>query len=204
MKLEIPESTRNFVFQLVTITGGVLIALFLEGLVEWTDNRALVREARATIARELAENKKELDGSLAELDARTDNLESALRFANEMLEKKSTDIREITLNRSFAELSAASWQTAERTGALGHMDYDEVRRYSRIYALQDIFTAHQRRALERMSGALAALSAGNPHKAAPKDLEAFRQHVLALRGDLLIDRDLGKALSSAYTSELER
>jgi hypothetical protein len=168
MKLEIPESTRNFLFQLTTITAGVLIALFLEGLVGWSDNRALVREARAMIAQEIAENKKELGGSLAELDARGNNLETALRFANELLE------------------------------------YDEVRRYSRLYALQEVFTAHQQRALDRMSGALAIISAGDPHKATPKDLEAFRQHIMALRGDLLIDHDLGKALSSAYDSELRR
>jgi hypothetical protein len=204
MKREIPQSVKNFLFQLLTITGGVLIALFLEGLVEWSDNRALVREARATIGREIADNKKELDGSLAEVDTRGSNLDDALRLANELLERKSTDIHEITLHRSFAELSSASWQTAERTGALGHMEYDEVRRYSRIYSLQDVFTAHHQRALERMSGALTMIAAGDPYKAAPKDLEAFRQHVLALRGDLLIDHDLGKALSSAYGSELKR
>ena len=156
------------------------------------------------IAREIGDNKKELEGSLAELDTRGANLDTALRLADELLERKSTDIRAITLHRSFAELSSASWQTAERTGALGYMEYAEVRRYSRIYALQDVFTAHQLRSLERMSGALAAIAAGDPYKAAPKDLDVFRQHVLALRGDLLIDQELGKALSSAYESELKR
>ena len=204
MKREIPQSVRNFLFQLLTITGGVLIALFLEGLVGWSDNRALVREATATIAREIADNKRELDGALAELDARGKRLDNALRFANELLEKKSTDVHEITLERSFAELSFASWQTAERTGALGHMEYDDVRRYSRIYALQEVFTAHQRRALERLSGAFTILAEGDPYKTAPKDLETFRQHVLALRGDLMIEQELGKTLSAAYGSELKR
>lgn len=206
MTRRLPESAKTFLIQLVTITGGVLIALFLEGLVEWSDNRALVREARATIAREIADNKKELDGSLADLDARGKHLDDALRFANDLLEKKSTDVRELTLARSFAELNAASWRTAERTGALGHMEYDEVQRYSKIYALQEVFTAHQQRALERLSGALTMIVAadGDPYKTPPKDLETFRQHVLALRSDLLIEQELGKALSTAYQSELKR
>jgi hypothetical protein len=203
MKPKLSESARAFLIQLVTITGGVLIALFLEGLVEWSDNRALVREARATIVREIADNKKELDGSLAEQGKYATNLENVLRFANDLLSKKSSGVRQLTLARSFAELSNASWQTAERTGALGHMEYDEVRRYSRIYALQEVFTSHQERALDRLSGALTAIATEDPFKTSPEDLEALRRHVLSLRADLLIERDIGAALSRAYGSELK-
>ena len=84
------------------------------------------------------------------------------------------------------------------------MEYDEVQRYSKIYALQEVFTAHQQRALERLSGALTMVASGDPYKAPPKDLETFRQHVLAMRGDLFIEQDLGKALSAVYGSELKR
>ena len=37
--------------------------------------------------------------------------------------------------------STASWRTAERTGALGHMDYAEVQKYSKLYDFQDLFIA---------------------------------------------------------------
>ena len=43
-----------------TVVLGILIALALEGVVEWAHHRALVREARANIAIELRHNKETL------------------------------------------------------------------------------------------------------------------------------------------------
>ena len=197
------HSFREFFLQLITITAGVLIALSLEGLLEWNHYRILVREARETISREIADNRKEIDIALAGLDERTKNLETALRLANELLNAKKSDVHEITLGSNIAELGASSWQSAERTGALGHMDYAEVQSYSRIYALQDLYTDHQRRSLERLSAALAMLSNGDPHQAAARDLEAFRQQVMALRADLFIDEQLGRRLAEIYRTALE-
>lgn len=117
------HSFRDFLLQLVTITAGVLIALALEGLLEWNHYRILVREARETISRELADNRKEVDIALAGLDARKKNLDTALRFANELLNTKKSDVHEIKLEFNIAELGVSSWQSAETTGALGHMEY---------------------------------------------------------------------------------
>ena len=50
----------DYVFSFITITAGVLIALLINGLVEWNATRALVAEARATIAREITDNRKDL------------------------------------------------------------------------------------------------------------------------------------------------
>ena len=52
----------DYAFQFITVTAGVLIALFIDGLVEWKNNRELVAEAHATIVREVADNLKELEG----------------------------------------------------------------------------------------------------------------------------------------------
>ena len=80
----------DYVFQFITVTAGVLIALLINGLVEWNHNRELVAEARATIAREIERNKKDLDGTVASMPGDIQKLESALTFANEMLTKKKT------------------------------------------------------------------------------------------------------------------
>jgi hypothetical protein len=122
------HSWKDFSLQLITITAGVLIALSLEGVRESIRDRALVREARENIAREIADNKKEVDGELAGIDERRKNLQAALRFADELLKTKHTSLQKLNLGSSLAELSAASWQTAERTGALAHMEYSEVQK----------------------------------------------------------------------------
>src|SRR5262245_25696016 len=51
------HSLKEFLLQLLTITAGVLIALLIEGMVEWNHHRTLVREAKEMIAREIADNK---------------------------------------------------------------------------------------------------------------------------------------------------
>ena len=47
---------RDFFVQLVIVTAGVLIALLLQGLVDWQRGQALVGEARANIRQELEDN----------------------------------------------------------------------------------------------------------------------------------------------------
>jgi hypothetical protein len=196
------QSLKDFLIALATITAGVLIALSLEGLLEWNHNRRLVREARETVTREITDNKKEVDGILASAAARQNDLDNALRLANELLNSKKSDIRHVNLGTSIADLSSAGWQSAERTGALTHMDYAEVQKYAGLYELQNLFAVQQRQVLGRLASALAVLGAGDPHTAAPRDLELFRQHVLGLRADLIIERQLGQGLSEAYGKSL--
>ncbi len=54
------SSLSQFLRELVTITAGILIALALEGLVNWRHHRTLAREARANIVNELRENQRDL------------------------------------------------------------------------------------------------------------------------------------------------
>jgi hypothetical protein len=46
------------------------------------------------------------------------------------------------------ELHATSWNTANATGAVAHMDYAEVKRYTRLYDLQQEFITVQNRAFD--------------------------------------------------------
>src|SRR5262245_548545 len=75
----------DYVFQLVTTTAGVLIALLVNGLVDWSGDRALVREARSTIAREIAVNKRELQGMVEQIDDRAKDLTNALNLAEDLM-----------------------------------------------------------------------------------------------------------------------
>jgi hypothetical protein len=197
-----PRSIKDFLLQLGTITTGVLIALSLEGLLEWNHYRLLVREARATIAREITDNKKEIDGSLKLFDGRARNLENAGRFATEMLKSKTSEIRTLEVGFHLPELSSASWRSAERTGALARMPYAEVQRYSRVYDFQELFAERERHAVEQVSAAVAVIGRGDPHDADPKDLEAFRQVIVARQGELFIERQMAQRLSEMYQAAL--
>jgi hypothetical protein len=193
----------DYIFQFVTVTAGVLIALLLNGLVEWNDNRELVAQARATISRELSDNKADLERVLKGVDQRHTDLDHALQLANDLLAKGITDVRSLNLGFSLATLSQTSWQSAERTGALGHMDYTEVRRYAGPYEFQDLFVQQQRKSLDLISAASALLTpAFDPAKPNLQDIGEFRRHVLQLQAALGVEKQLGEALLKAYAEAL--
>ena len=197
------HTLKEFVFQLVTITAGVLIALAIDGVVEWKQNRDLVREATATITREITDNRAALERHLAEADTREKDTDHALQLMQDLLAAKVSDVKQLNLSFHLSTLSSAAWQSAERTGAVAHFEYATVQKYAKLYNVQALYEGEQRRVMAQVVSALSTLSGNlDPHQAAPADLERFRQHVLALRGALLVDRQLGDSLLRAYKETL--
>jgi hypothetical protein len=200
------HSWKDFGIQLVTITAGVLIALSFEGAREWRHERALVREARENIHREIADNQREVEGELKKIPERSKKLAAALQFANELLKGTPGDVHKIELQVDFPELNAASWQTAERTGALGHMDYAEVQKYATLYSFQEFLIQEQRRALEAMASTIGTMTAsedGDPRTASKADTERLRDQLIALRSILLIEEQMANAAIARYKKAQE-
>lgn len=133
------ETKRDFFIHLFTITCGLLIALSLEGLVEWEHHRSLVHEARANIRQEIEDNKKATVKDIQNVkddEARfSRNLETerALRDGPNVIHGAS-----ITSSFSWSSTSDAAWRTARDTGALAYMPYAEVQRYADVYGQQEI------------------------------------------------------------------
>jgi hypothetical protein len=200
------HSWKDFGIQLITITAGILIALSLEGVRESLRDRALVREARQNIHREIADNQREIENEVKSMPARSKKIDTALQFANEILKAKQTGIDQLELKLDFPDLTAAGWQTAERTGALAHMDYAEVQKYAGLYAFQEFLIQQQRRALEAMAATIGILTAsedGDPRKASRADIERFRDQVVFLRSIVFIEEQLATAASERYKKALE-
>jgi hypothetical protein len=195
---------RDFLIALGTITAGVLIALSIEAMLEWNHHRTLVREARATIAREMADNLKDVGATLQDVESQQRDVATALRLANELLANGKTDIHKINVGAALADLRSASWETAGRTGALAHMEYDEVRRYAEVYTFQELYSQQQRKALERATAAMAITAyGGDPGRWLRTDLEQFRQQVLALGAEISVQERFGRRLSELYRKALK-
>jgi hypothetical protein len=195
------DTARRFTFEIAAITAGILIALSIDAVVQRNRERALVQQARAAIAREIADNRKELDGGLKSLDKHVQDLAQGLRLADDLLKDGKSDIHELNLGFSFPSLNRAAWQTAERTGALALMDYDEVKELSELYELQDLVVGSQRQLLERLAGLSAIMGAGeggDPTRSAAQDLQVFRSRLLDARGAVGVHRSLGVGLADAY------
>jgi hypothetical protein len=195
-------SLSDYIFQFITITAGVLIALLINSLVGWNDNRNLVREARATIAQEIAENKKEVETVVASRPNRDKYLDDALALADRLLANDRPATAAMNLGFNTADLSTAGWDTAASTGALAHMDYAKVQQYSRLYSHQAMFAVQQARAIEELTAALAIFATADPLSAKPADLERFRERVLSMKGGTIVEDQLADRLIQEYTKIL--
>lgn len=195
------STLREFGFQLTTIIAGILIALWVDGLVEARRERALVRDAHAAIGRELAENLEALSGTLPSLDEHERALRTGLRFADDMRKRGKSDVNQLNFGFVIPILNRASWQSAERTGALGYMAFADVKAYAEIYELQDLVVTDQRQQFGRISDVTARLlggEKGDPHLMRPAEVEAFRSRILDALGAAATHRSLTTALVKAY------
>lgn len=195
-------SFADYGFQFITVTAGVLIALFIDGFVDWNNNRELVESARATIMREITDNKKDLDATVSGFSRDREALLNAIKFSNDMLQSAKTNVRSLELHYNLADLSSTGWHTAERTGALSHMDYAEVQKYSKLYDLQDLLIDQQRSILTQLTAASAMLTDFDADKPNRKDLEMFRERVMLLVGSMNITEDFAKRLATSYSEIL--
>ena len=189
----------DYAFQFITVTAGVLIALLIDGLVDWNNNRELVAAARASIAREVADNLKEIEGLPKSIESANGEIENCLKFANELLAKGKTDVSSLQLSFNLATLNSSSWLSADRTGALSHMSYGQVKQYAELYKLQELFDTVQRRAVDMVADSIVLVSGGSdPTQASQQDLTRFRDQLMRYRASLFITQDLGKTLTKAY------
>ena len=132
------HTKKDFFLHLFTITIGLLIALTLEGLVEYMHHRHIVAEARENIRREIQDDHKAAQEDLKLLKENIDR-ESANIETIHLLSKHPKDFKGGVQNHmDFDSMDQSAWRTARDTGALAYMPYDEVQRYSDMYMLVDL------------------------------------------------------------------
>ena len=140
-------SIKSFLAELLTITVGILIALSLEGLVDWHHHRELAQEAKSNITSELRENQREIEKETQDLQKGSQQIQSLVGLVHQLQQNRKTKISNVQYGMTIAELHSTSWDTARTTGALSYMPYPEVKKYTEVYDLQREFGALQQRAI---------------------------------------------------------
>ena len=203
---EPPPSRRGHILrpgglllELVIVTAGVLIALSVDTVREWRAQQSLAAEARATMLSEVAQNKKVLDEALPSLGATQKIYIGALRDARARLAGKPGDSGDVNLSVTMAPLSSAAYTTAEITGALGYMDYDDVRRFAAVYDMQRRYQSLQDQiAIDVWAVATPVLFGHGLSDARPQELEALTRGLEQVLARLLTLHGFGEALRQAY------
>jgi hypothetical protein len=132
------HTKKDFFIHLFTITVGLLIALSLEGLVEYMHHRHLVAEARANIRQEIQDNQKAAKTDMVRLQKNIELQQANIKTITALREHPKGFKGEVMNTMSFDSINDAAWRTARDTGALSFMPYAEVQRYSDLYMLGDL------------------------------------------------------------------
>lgn len=188
---------KPFGAEMITIVLGILIALGFDGLAERQKERRLVAQAKESIRKELADNKRELEGVLEANVENRKKVDAIITAIDQLLQKKTGEL-DFKLHLLHADLAAAGWETAQHSGALAHMDYDDIRRYTRVYGQQRDYLRLQERLLDQFIivavGRPAAEIKGLDHP----ELQAYRQGLRTVIQHMSAVRQVGQALVQAY------
>ena len=196
---------RDFVLHLLTITIGLLIALSLEGVVEWQHHRHLVREAEESLHREIEANAKSMQATIDDLAKQQVNLKHDVVVLKKLMKDPTIkdDSMEITYHiRGFQDVS---WKTAQTTGALSYMPYEMAEEYSDIYGTQASIDKIQDQAARDAIISLAPfmnMADSDPLPTAEL-ANSIKDKIEVLQGQLSLLDSLVKALDQAYKRFLQ-
>jgi hypothetical protein len=192
---------RDFFIHLITITIGLLIALSLEGCVEWQQHRHLVRDAEASLQAEIQNNARDMQGTLDDLHRQQAVLKQdvvvlkGIARTRKMPKKGSLDV---TFHiHGFEDVG---WKTAQSTGALSYMPYNRAEEYSDIYGQQDaLYLSEQQAARDTILalGPFLNMTDSDPDLT-PEQAEAIQAKIEALQGQLLLVNSFMGGLDREY------
>ena len=196
---------RDFLIHLFTITIGLLIALSLEGAVEWQHHRHLAHDAAASMTAEIASNAKGMPDTLADLKKRQDELARDVDVLKEFLRtKKFPKDSHMEISFGIRTFDNVGWRTAQTTGALSYMPYDEAEDFASIYNIQDLLAESEKSAARDAMIALAPflnMKDSDPDPT-PEQAQAIIDKISILEGQVLLVNSFMTSLNEQYTKFL--
>jgi hypothetical protein len=141
------QSIKEFLVHLLAITIGLLIALGLESAVEWVHHRHQAQDARENIMQEVRANQL---GVLIHFKAMTNEqkrLEAILAEVIDLqMKRPAKPLGDFNWTYNFPVDSA--WNATSSSGAIAYMHYRDVKRYSKLYDFQKLYSSYVQHYLE--------------------------------------------------------
>jgi hypothetical protein len=166
---------RDFFIHLATITIGLLIALSLEGCVEFWHHRSLVHEAEESLQAEVKANAEELQGALNDVRKEQEVLGQDIAIMKKIIAHPKEENREdMTIKFRIRTFNSVSWKTAQSTGALSYMPYERAKEYSNLYGAQNEIDAAEHQAVRDTVLAIAPFAGSKKGEPNPGGEEAVK------------------------------
>lgn len=192
---------RDFFIHLATITIGLLIALSLEGCVEFWHHRSLVHEAERSLQVEIASNAENLQANLADLRKNRDALAGDVMMMRKIIANPKVPNKETpTINFNIGSFSDVSWKTAQSTGALAYMPYGMAHQYADIYDQQSVVYGAESDATRDLVLSVAPLVnlAHVAPQLTPEDAVLVKQRIEVLQAQSYVIESLIQELDKKY------
>jgi hypothetical protein len=196
---------RDFLLHLLTITIGLLIALSLEGCVEWQHHRHLVHEAEASLHDEIQSNARGISNALAGLHKNQAELKNDVEVLKYVIKNhKEPEHASMSIGSGIQTFDDVSWRTAQSTTALSYMPYARAEEYANIYTTQaELYTSEQQAARDAIISLAPFL---NMDKKDPDLTEAqandIKQKIEILQGQLTLVESFMNSLDREYKNFL--
>jgi hypothetical protein len=195
------HSWRDFFIHLSTITIGLLIALSLEGCVEWRHHRHLAHEAETSLHTEIRQNSQAVQEYLVVLHKQQEALVKDVVILKHIIkDQKAPDASKISIEFNITSLDNVSWKTAQSTGALSYIPYELAQEYGDIYTTQDELEVAERQAARDLIisvGPFINSAKGDPDPTGGQ-AESVKQKVEVLQGQLILVNSLSDTLAGQY------
>ncbi|GGH00605.1 hypothetical protein [Silvibacterium dinghuense] len=195
---------RDFLIHLFTITIGLLIAVGIEGCVEWREHRHLANEAAASMTDEIRSNAKDLQGVSSDIHKQQATLKEDVAMLKQVLQTGKLPHGTLSVHFSITDFDEVSWKTAQSTGALAFMPYSQAQEFSNIYNTQEeLRTAEHQAARDAIVslGTIAPME-DNKDDMSPADAKTMMTNIGILQGQLLLVDALVTDLDGEYRKYL--
>jgi hypothetical protein len=121
------------------IAVGLLLAIGLEQTVEFLHHRHEAHHAREMLAEEIKLNDQTQRDEQYVLGMHEEHLFNDLLVLGRLRDHALLPTDRIVLFHPYTKLTDSAWKTAQASGAVALLSYDEILRYDDIYSLQTIY-----------------------------------------------------------------
>jgi hypothetical protein len=209
MEIHTPDapvhSVRDFIVHLLMISVGVLIALGAEGIVEAIHHHHVVEQARSNLVAEMRSNHETLDDNLPKLKKNEELLSQTLEDLQKLKADRKFKTRDINMNLNFFILSDSSWRTAQATGALALMNYQQAEDWAGYYDVQTLLN----RTLFSLEDTWLDMTAAfnplgtDPAKMDDRQIDEVQHRIQTSLGRLIAVENIGHSLNDLYVKKLK-
>lgn len=165
---------RDFLLHILTITIGLLIALALEGLVEFAHHKHIVREAHENIRHEIELNHAIAQDDLRKVQQAASRMEANIDTIHRIAADPKRFRGSLSYTMDWSSFNNSAWLSSRDMGALTYMPYTEVQDHADLYGQQEIVNRQAVDLFTHQAETSAPLSMQpNPTDLAPDDLHAL-------------------------------